>query len=162
MRQGLATAAAILVLAGGLGACTTTKPRFELSYQYPSADETARTFVAELASGADITRDPHAGAKLARGKGKDAARLHAVRALFPKTDPVTITPTGWSLAASSGDGMTAVLSYAYAYPEKTLLIRTTLRLPHDRDRWIVLGVEARRPGGRNSLAAAGDFHAPSL
>jgi hypothetical protein len=158
MRRGLAAMAGVLAL-GLLAGCAGAPARFATEIQFPNADETARAFLAEVASGADVARDPRAGPQFAAVK--TAERLRAVRALIPKALPTRVEAVGWRMTGRSDDGLVAELSYAWSYPHQKLVMRAVLHREHDAERWVVTGVEARRTGAKtHGLASVGDTAAP--
>ena len=157
MRQGLAAMAGVLAL--GLLAGCAAAPRYATETGYPTADETARAFLAEVASGADVARDPRAGPQFADAKVPE--RLRAVRALIPKSTPTRVEPTGWRVSGRSDDGTAAELSYAWSYPHQKLVMRAVLHREHGDERWFVTGVEARRAGTKaHGLATVGETALP--
>ena len=151
MRQGLAAIASVFAL-GCLTACATT-PKLGAVATYPSADETARAILAEVASGADVAHDPRVGPQFADDKA--AEHLRAVRKLIPKALPSHVEAAGWRMKGRSDDGATAELTYSWAYPHQKLLMRAVLHREHNEQRWTVTGIEARRPGKKRVLAAVG-------
>ena len=156
MRKGLAAMAGVLAL-GLLAACVT--PRYTTETSYPTADETARAFLAEVASGADVARDPRAGPQFADAKVPE--HLRAVRALIPKATPTRVDAVGWRVTGRSDDGMAAELSYAWSYPHQKLVMRAVLHREHGDERWFVTGVEARRAGTKaHGLATVGETALP--
>jgi hypothetical protein len=151
MRQGLAAIAGVFAL-GCLAGCAS--PRFATETPVPGADETARAFLAEIASGADVVHDPRAGPQF--GGVKVAERLRAVRALIPKATPTRVEAVGWRMVGRNDDGATTELSYAWSYPHQKLVMRAVLHREHDEQRWTVTGVEARRTGRLHGLAVVGE------
>jgi hypothetical protein len=147
------------VLALGLLAGCAEAPKYAATQiTFPSADETARAFLAAVASGEDVASDPRAGPQFAAGA--TPARLRAVRALIPKAAPTRVDAVGWRMSGRSDDGLIAELSYAWSYPHQKLLMRAVLHREHDAERWVVTGVEARRTGKTRGLASIGDTAAP--
>ena len=151
MRQGLAAIVGVFAL-GCLASCAS--PRFATETPVPGADETARAFLAEIASGADVVHDPRAGPQFAGAKV--AERLRAVRALIPKATPTRVEAVGWRMTGRNDDGATTELSYAWSYPHQKLVMRAVLHREHDEQRWTVTGVEARRTGHLHGLAVVGE------
>ncbi|HWE44803.1 MAG TPA: hypothetical protein VG407_02155 [Caulobacteraceae bacterium] len=156
MRQGLAAIAGVIALgclSGALAGCATA-PKLA-SVTFPTADETARAILAEVASGADVARDPRVGPQFADNKA--AEHLRALRRLIPKALPIRVAAAGWRMTGRSDDGATADLTYSWAYPHQTLLMRAVLHREHDEQRWTVTGVQARRAGRNHALAAVGQI-----
>jgi hypothetical protein len=151
MRHGLAAITGALAL-GCLAGCAS--PRYAAESTVPGADETARAFLAEIASGADVVHDPRAGPQFAGVKV--AERLRAVRALIPKSTPTRVEAVGWRVVGRTDDGATTELSYAWSYPHQTLLMRAVLHREHNAQAWTVTGVEARRTGHLHGLAVVGE------
>jgi hypothetical protein len=151
VRRGLAAIAGVFAL-GCLAACATS-PKLASGVTYPTADETARAILAEVASGADVARDPRVGPQFADVKA--AEHLRAIRKLIPKALPTHVEAAGWRMKGASDDGATAELTYSWAYPHQTLLMRAILHREHNEQRWTVTGVQARRTGHNHALAAIG-------
>jgi hypothetical protein len=124
----------------------------ELPHPDKAAETRSKTFIDEVATGADLSKDPTVDPQLSQPD--QAPKLALIHAMFPRPKPTKVTSSGWSITSRGGEGSRAELAYSYVYPEGTVVTRTVLRKPPGKTDWIVTGFQARRDAGPVVLGEA--------
>ncbi|HEY3799514.1 MAG TPA: hypothetical protein VGL58_14270 [Caulobacteraceae bacterium] len=133
MKQGL-----IAAMTGVLAACS-------LPTMDKESDGLARTFYAEVRSGADLTHDAHVDPALA---SPDAiAALAPVRGWDAGQQPKQVSNTGFSFNSDTASGTTAQLSHAYVYAGGTVHVTTVMRKLPGQTTWTIVGFQANTDTG---------------
>ncbi|HWE44802.1 MAG TPA: hypothetical protein VG407_02150 [Caulobacteraceae bacterium] len=140
MRLRRAAGSACLFLA--LSACSLMTPDKD-------ADALARRFIGEVASGADLSKDPAVDPQLAGAAWQ--TQREGLMGLFPKPMPDSVKTTGWSLNAKAGEGARAELRFKYLYGKTPVVLTTVLRKPEGKTAWIATGLTGARDAGPVTL-----------
>ena len=151
MRLWLAPVLACPVLACiALSACQLPSPDKD-------ADALAKRFIGEVASGADLSKDPSIDPQLS-GAAFQVQR-DGLKAMFPKPAPDKVNSTGWSVNAKMGEGSRAELRYSYVYGASTVALTAVLRKPEGKTQWVATGLRGIKDAGPVTLGEAPDTDA---
>ena len=123
-------AMAVAVLLLGLAAC-------KLPTLDKEADADARGLYQEIATGADLSKDPHLDASI---RTPDAfAALAALRQQLPQGAPTSVENRGFNFSVNNGLS-TATLTHAYHYSSgATVTAETVLRKTSGQTAWMIIG-----------------------
>ena len=121
---------AIALMALALAACQPPAATLD-----PNAEPIARQFFDEVRTGADLEASPHLAHELKNPTTEE--QLAELRSQIPLEPPRSVTLTSWD-AKTETIGTTTHLTQAYAYADRTLVVRTAFfKSPNGQDPVII-------------------------
>jgi hypothetical protein len=109
-----------------------------------AADAAARNLYQEIATGADISRDPNLDVSLQNPN--TLWQLASARSMLPQGAPTKVDNQGYKFNTTV-EGTRAELTHAYHYPTATIIADTVLwKAPGQGAQWKIIGFHFRPAG----------------
>ncbi len=132
------TTVAALACAGvALGACNLVIPDKD-------AQAAADKVVADVTSGADLSKDPQADPGMTTPES--LAELSAIREILPPVKPTSVKQTGWTINAHAGAPTVAEIDSTRSYPDRAVEMKVMLTKAPGSKTWVVNGLQVQKHG----------------